>query len=93
MHASRGQDTSENNDFSSIDSPHSHFNNLQAILNRILQIWIQFISPSYEPKVWKSTDRQGRTVNWRVFDPETGYLITFSSEMEVRLWLEQRHYR
>jgi hypothetical protein len=51
------------------------------------------LSGSYEPKVRHKVDRQGRIVSWQVFDPESGRIISFGSELEVRLWLEQRYYR
>lgn len=61
------------------------------------QKWVQFLqkllSTDLEPKVWQKFDRQGNSSGWRVFDPETGRTIAFGSELEVRLWLEQRFYR
>jgi hypothetical protein len=54
---------------------------------------IDVMAGSYEPKVWHKCDRQGRIVAWYVYDPEMGRSTSFGSELEVRLWLEQRYYR
>ncbi|UBF27742.1 hypothetical protein K9N68_07460 [Kovacikia minuta CCNUW1] len=76
-----------------VDSSNVPFPITQGWLQRLGQICIQFFSPNDEPKVWQNIDRQGNTTSWQVFDPETGQSIRFGSEMEVRLWLEQRYYR
>lgn len=68
----------------------SHYSHLLAQIQRFWQSCWQLLSISGEPKVWQTYDRQGRTAGWRVFDPETGRTMTFSSELEVRLWLEKR---
>lgn len=66
---------------------------LKAWFRNLWQHLAHILAVSYEPKVWQKVDRQGRTVGWRVFDPESGQTIPFGSELEVRLWLEQRYYR
>lgn len=45
-----------------------------------------------EPKAWQIRDRSGATY-WRVYDPATNQAHAFSSEAEVRMWLEQRYYQ
>lgn len=82
-------------DFSPESFHHSAQPSLQpkVWLSHLRQYLVHILSTSYEPKVWQKVDRQGRTVGWRVFDPESGQTIPFGSELEVRLWLEQRYYR
>ena len=46
---------------------------------------------SNEPRVWQKRDRFGQTY-WQVYDPIRDRFARFSSEQEVRQWLEQRHY-
>jgi hypothetical protein len=62
--------------------------------HRKLPLWqrlLTLLSGKTEPKIWRKRDRAG---NWyfRVFDPVTNLSSTFSSEQEVRVWLEQRYY-
>jgi len=45
-----------------------------------------------EPKAWQVRDHSGATY-WRVYDPATNRAHAFSSEAEVRMWLEQRYYQ
>ncbi|WP_421658365.1 hypothetical protein [Leptothermofonsia sp. ETS-13] len=66
---------------------------LLSLLQRTWQACVQTMSTQYEPKVTHKINRQGRITSWQVFDPETGRSISFGSELEVRLWLEQRYYR
>lgn len=73
-------------------SKHSSFRAV-SVLKQLWQFCRQIISAGYEPSVWHRVDRQGRITSWHVFDPESGRTITFGSELEVRLWLEQRYYR
>lgn len=61
--------------------------------NRIWQAFTQALFSSNEPRVWQKVDRQGQTIAWFVYDPTIARSICFGSELEVRLWLEQRYYR
>ena len=47
---------------------------------------IAFLAGNSEPKI----DRVNAD-NWRVFDPVSGQTLHFSTEQEVRIWLDQRH--
>lgn len=42
-------------------------------------------------RVWQETDRRGQTV-WQVRNVATNETITFSSEAEVRIWIEEFYY-
>ncbi|ASC73242.1 hypothetical protein XM38_042040 [Halomicronema hongdechloris C2206] len=47
---------------------------------------------SKEPVISKQQDRQG-DFYYRVYDPYHRSHHTFRAENEVRIWLEERHYR
>ena len=57
-----------------------------------LQYFWRYFSQRQEPKIWQKRDRYGN-LYWVVYDPTTGHSSCFSSEQEVRVWLEQRYYR
>jgi hypothetical protein len=56
----------------------------EALLNRL--------GGEPEPRVWQTGDRAGH-ITWRVYDPVSNLSATFSSEAEVRVWLEERYQR
>ncbi|HEY9649105.1 MAG TPA: hypothetical protein V6C95_00470 [Coleofasciculaceae cyanobacterium] len=56
-----------------------------------LEHLIDFLKLSNEPRIWKTTDRQGNTV-WRVYDPVSDRAVSLESEDEIRSWLEKRYY-
>jgi hypothetical protein len=61
---------------------------------RLKQLWhrlIDWVESTSEPRVWQKRDRHGNVIAWYVYDPQLGYTTSFSSELEVRLWFEQRH--
>ena len=45
-----------------------------------------------EPHVKQKCDRKGNYY-WQVYEPISGSYLSFSSEREVRTWLENRYYR
>ncbi len=61
---------------------------LKRWCNGIGKAFDRLANPDYEPKVWEKKNRNG-TVYWNVYDPVLGYTARFSSELEVRLWLDQ----
>ncbi len=60
---------------------------LRSTLSRIWNAL--FTSVSDEPRIWQKRDRFGN-VWWYVYDPISHRSIQFSSEQEVRRWLEKR---
>jgi hypothetical protein len=50
-----------------------------------------FLTTGNELHVW--TNQQHGHVIWHVYDPMTEHKEQFSSEEELRLWLEQRYYQ
>lgn len=67
------------------------FEKLKNITSQIGQSFINFLTRPPEPKVCQKSDRAGNTW-WSVYDPSTGRSSNLSSEMEVRMWLEERRY-
>lgn len=61
-------------------------------LKKIFAEVVRFLSDSSEPRIQFKRDRLGNHF-WRVYDPSTNQSATFSSEAEVRIWLEQRYVR
>lgn len=64
----------------------------QMVISIFQDFWSKLINNRTEPQVWHKRDRAGNTY-WQVFDPVTGYFTYFSSEQEVRIWIEERYYR
>ncbi len=61
------------------------------LVNWLINTWHAItcaMTPAYEPKVWQSKDWFGHTW-WNVYLPRTGQMARFSSEEEVRIWLEE----
>jgi hypothetical protein len=44
-----------------------------------------------EPQIVQKCDRSGKNY-WQVYDPVSGSSYSFSSEKEVRAWLDTRYY-
>ncbi len=68
---------------------------LQTIKLNLSYFWSSLISSLYrvpEPKVKKKFNHRGE-ISWQVYDPYTNTATEFSSEAEVRMWLDQRHYQ
>lgn len=42
------------------------------------------------PRIWEQRDRTGATT-FKVYDPKTERSYRFTSEADVRVWLEQRY--
>jgi hypothetical protein len=61
---------------------------LETGLNRLVAL----LSGSSEPQVTTLVDRGGQQ-QWHVYDPVLNHHHTFTSEQEVRVWLEQRYYQ
>jgi hypothetical protein len=59
-------------------------------LKQIWQMLYQCLSTGSELRVWQATTHHRHC--WRAYDPLTGDSACFSSEAEMRLWIEQRYY-
>ncbi|WNZ25808.1 hypothetical protein HJG54_25205 [Leptolyngbya sp. NK1-12] len=58
----------------------------------LLFVWDAVSTPaSNEPQIWQKRDRFGQ-VYWQAYDPIRDRFARFSSEQEVRQWLEQNFY-
>ncbi len=66
-----------------------------ATLAQFTKLWqrlSKLMTPNHDPVIQQRIDRHSRTVLWHVYDPLSGQSMSFGSELEVRLWLEHRHY-
>jgi hypothetical protein len=59
--------------------------------DRLWEFFLNTLSAPAEPKIRRKHDRHGNTY-FRVYDPSTATTHTFTSEQEVRAWLDQRYY-
>lgn len=60
--------------------------NFGQSINQLWQQFITFFAGNSDPKIQRIHES-----NWRVFDPKTNRSLRFSSEHEVRVWLDQRY--
>ncbi|MFG6102666.1 hypothetical protein D0962_00815 [Leptolyngbyaceae cyanobacterium CCMR0082] len=69
-------------------------NRIQAAFMAMAQTVAQFLHDqvSTEPLVSEHQDRNGERY-YRIYDPLDEKMHYFSSKNEVRIWLDQRHYR
>lgn len=65
--------------------------NTESKLRQLWRNFIHYITRPVEIKVRKQTNPQGE-VWWQVYDPHRDIKATFASELEVRMWLEERYY-
>jgi hypothetical protein len=65
---------------------------LQQILKQIGQNLLRWLSSNLEPRIWQSKDRKGN-ISWHIYDPVTAQSNHFSSEAEVRAWIDTQYYR
>lgn len=58
----------------------------------LLLVWNAVSTPaSSEPQIWQKCDRFGQ-IYWQVYDPIRDRWFRFSSEQELRQWLEENFY-
>jgi hypothetical protein len=65
---------------------------------RIMTLWqrLQFViireltRDRSEPRITQAYDADGQII-WQVYDPFTEQRLFFASELEVRIWLENRY--
>lgn len=60
-------------------------------IGKLVQLLFTHAANSADPQISHKRDRQGRLI-WYVYDPATHQSAQFSSESEVRSWLDQRYY-
>ncbi|MEO0408565.1 MAG: hypothetical protein AAF289_14555 [Cyanobacteria bacterium P01_A01_bin.135] len=63
---------------------------LAAVLSGIKNAIFSLVDTNQEPRIIAIRDRSGQ-LQWRVYDPVSGYTGTFASEDAVRVWLDQRY--
>ena len=65
---------------------------VNAIANVLKNIKHGLVVDRNEPDVRQKQDRYGN-LYWQVYDYKNNKFLTFGSDKEVRIWLEQRYYR
>ena len=64
----------------------------KTYLGKVGQSLLQYFCGSQEPQITTKRDRRGNTF-FVACDPITQAHYTFTSEREVRVWIEQRYYQ
>jgi len=65
---------------------------IQRPLHQLWEHFVTYLTRPPEPKVRKKSNRRGE-IWWDVYDPYTNLKASFTSESEVRMWLDQRYYQ
>ncbi|MCU0569042.1 MAG: hypothetical protein MUF49_20880 [Oculatellaceae cyanobacterium Prado106] len=66
-----------------------------GLIARWKQMWqflTDYLFKGDELQVWQKCDRHGNTW-WEAYDPVSGRSLSYATEQEVRMWLEQVRYR
>lgn len=61
-------------------------------LGQTLKLLFELMLKVDEPRIIRSRDKFGSPF-WTIYDPITRRRIYFSSELEVRAWLDRRYYQ
>jgi hypothetical protein len=63
-----------------------------TLRSTLSSIWNSISTPlSNEPRIWQKRDRLGN-IWWYIYDPIGDRVFRFSSEPEVRQWLEKQFF-
>jgi hypothetical protein len=65
---------------------------LRRQFNRWWHRMLESLTTSSDPHVWVTTHADGRT-HWHAYLPTTGESVERLSEIELLVWLEERHHR
>lgn len=61
-------------------------------LKQLAKSFVRSIANSSEPRISKKVDRNGN-LYYKVYDPTSGASAVFSTEQEIRIWIDQRYYQ
>lgn len=83
---------------SSIQNYYPHQSKAPTFTSKIKQFWSALarfvadnaLSLNTDPQIWQKKQDDGFV--WWVYDPATNQSMCFSSENEVRCWLDERRY-
>ena len=67
---------------------------LKSLSTGVSELWqtiVAHAAGTFEPRVWQTQDENGR--QWNAYDPSTQQTLRQVSSQELRVWLENRHYR
>ena len=71
--------------------PDSWLAKFAAAVIHVGQAFLKAFAPEDDIKIWQKYTRKGQ-VMFYVRDRQTGHLQRFTSENELRIWLEERHH-
>ncbi|MBD1863866.1 MULTISPECIES: hypothetical protein [Trichocoleus] len=61
-------------------------------LSNLWQSLRRVIARYTEIRVWQKSDRQGN-LYWHGYNPNNGDYVSFGTEAEIRMWIEEHYYR
>jgi hypothetical protein len=67
-------------------SNQSNRRSLRRNWNQFLDAFVTLLAGNTEPKIQQISED-----NWRVYDPQSNRTLSFASEQEVRVWLDERY--
>ncbi|MBD2314374.1 hypothetical protein H6G20_22135 [Desertifilum sp. FACHB-1129] len=63
---------------------------IAAVFRQVRLTLARYLAPATEPYIWQEIQRD-RTPVWYVYDPHRDRTFCFTSESEVRIWIENRY--
>lgn len=62
---------------------------IASVIQNLKIALLHYFASEGEPQIWQEEGKQGTM--WHAYDPRCGYSFTFTSESEVRIWIEKRY--
>lgn len=62
------------------------------VFSNLWQALREMIARCAEIQVWQKSDRQGN-LYWHGYNPHNGDYVSFGTEAEIRMWIEEHYYR
>jgi hypothetical protein len=70
------------------DRSSSKGQSIMALIENLWQNAIAALTEEQELKIWQKRDRNGH-IHWHAYDPCIGKSVSFASELEMIIWIEQ----
>ncbi|NES94596.1 MAG: hypothetical protein F6K32_05085 [Desertifilum sp. SIO1I2] len=71
---------------------------IAAVFHQVRLTLARYLAPATEPYIWEETQRDSRrdgfanrTSVWYIYDPQRDRTFCFTSELEVRIWIDNRY--
>lgn len=62
---------------------------IASVLQNLKSALLRYFASGEEPQIWQEEGKKGTI--WHVYDPKRNRSFTFTSESEVRIWIEKRY--